>query len=167
MEPAYSLWILPDAKTQEVLQRIVEKLAAEFGGPTFETHLTLVSNIHESRDIIREKTKEIAISLKPFPLELERVEFSSTYFQNVFVRANATAALMNAFATARTTFGIDARQVFMPHISLLYGNHSMETREKAMQSIQFPKISFMANTLCITPSVPDPAGWEHIEEITF
>ena len=163
----YTLWVVPPTDIQKQLQEIVDDLSTKFHGPTFEPHMTLLGDIPIEKEAMVAKSKELVKQLRSFPVSLGELSFSTTYFQSVFVRVNATAALMDANLKAKAVFGI-ANTVFMPHISLLYGEQSMEERERAVLEAKVPDgISFTVNKLVITPSRKDPNEWEHIAELAF
>lgn len=167
MQKLYSLWITPETKLQNNLKQIVDSLADKYGSPKFEPHMTLLGDVEIDLDTMVKKTKSLASKLTPFQVELGPVSFSTTYFQSVFVRVKANAQLMQANLTAKEIFGQE-NNVFMPHISLLYGDQDMQLREKAASKIQLPSIqSFKVDQIVITPSTKDPAEWEHLAEIAL
>ena len=53
----------------------------------------------------------------------------------------------------------------MPHISLLYGNHSIEIRNEVARQVKLQEQSFKLKSLVVTPSVHDPRQWKHLHEI--
>lgn len=157
----YSIWLTLPESTKKRLDEVVTQLAAEHGGPFFEPHLTLLSGIKGSEGEVIAKSEQLAMQLNELPLTLAGVSFSVTYFQCVLVRITPTAALLDAYLAAATLFSIEPA-LFMPHISVFYGNHSMPEREKLAQTVNVEKEAFVINTLTLTPSVPNPAEWNHI-----
>ena len=61
----------------------------------------------------------------------------------------------------------DENIVYMPHISLMYGNHDMETREKIVLGLNFHPSSFIAKQVVIIPEKPKPADWKPVAIIPF
>lgn len=114
MDIKYSLWIAPDEENQQRLQKVIDKLAEEYAAPRFEPHLTLLSSIPRSEEIVVEKTKEIAAKTEPFTVTTGEIEFSTTYFQCVFVRIKTTVPLMEAHIRAREIFGMDKEKFLCP-----------------------------------------------------
>lgn len=160
----YSIWILPDNKTQQTLQRVMIEMSDRYGGPKFETHLTLLGNFLYEEAEVAAKTKQVAAQLKPFTVTLGGVEMSTTTFQCVFVRIKTTAPLFNAHLLARKELGAEDK-IFMPHISLVYGDYNMKTREKMITQIKLPPMSFEANQLCLVPSIENIDKWQHLIEV--
>ncbi len=167
MKNLYSLWITPSGQLKTGLQKIINSLADEYNSPKFEPHMTLLGDVEMDLESMVEKTKALASKLAPFQVELGQASFSTTYFQSVFVRVKASAQLMRANLAAKEIFEQD-NNVFMPHISLLYGDHDMELREEIASKISLPETKlFEADKIIITPSTQDPKDWEHLAEVPF
>ena len=165
MKKRYSLWIIPSSSLKKSLDEIILKLAKKYKSPKFEAHMTLLGDINSDEKTIIQKTKKLVSKTKTFPLQLGEISFSTTYFQSVFVRVKSTAKLMETNLKAKRIFQMD-NNVFMPHISLLYGNHKMILREKIAKEIKLPKNkSFKAKNIIVVPSTQTPAEWEHLAEI--
>jgi len=110
------------------------------------------------------QTKQLAKIISPFTASVTEISFSTTYYQAVFARIKSSAPLMEASQNSTKRFGL-ATTVFMPHISLLYGDMDMQTREKIVSEVFLPRLSFEVNTLIITESTPDPKDWKHVLDI--
>jgi 2'-5' RNA ligase len=167
MKNLYSLWIIPSSSLKKSLDEIILKLAEKYKSPKFEAHMTLLGDIDSDEETIIQKTKRFASKIKTFPLELGEISFSTTYFQSVFVRVKSTAKLLDANLKAKRIFRMD-NNVFMPHISLLYGNHGMILREKIVSEIELSKTKdFKADNIIIVPSTNNPNEWKHLAKIPF
>jgi 2'-5' RNA ligase len=162
----YSIWIIPPEPIYSELKDTIDDLAKKYGGPTFEPHMTLLGDIDRILTEIESKIRKLVADLDNLKLSLGPVSFSTTYFQSVLVRVNSTAKLMQLNLDAKKLLDID-NNVFMPHLSLLYGDHDMVTREKAMSNLQFSQASFIVDKLIITPATPNPTEWLHSATISF
>lgn len=164
----YTLWIVPPLDIKNILEKIILDLSKTYGGPSFEPHMTLLGDIETSEEEILGGTKELVSKINPFALALGEISFSTTYFQNVFVRAKSSARLMEANLSAKQIFHME-NSLFMPHISLLYGDHDMETREKIALQVQLPSdLSFQADKIVVvTSSSRDPREWQHVAEFNL
>ncbi len=151
MKKKYSLWIRPTGQIDTVLQDWVHHLSEKFAGPLFKPHMTLLGSFSAVKEEAIEKTNQLVKQLTPFPIDLQGISFSTTYYQNVFVRVKSSAKLLEANLLAKEIFGM-SNHVFMPHISLLYGNHSMQEREMIVKDILLKEpLSFMAEAIEIVP----------------
>lgn len=162
----YSIWVIPPEPVTNTLTDIVKKLAHDFDGPIFEPHMTILGNIDLELPRIIEVIKPVSESLTQLELSFGPVSFSTTYFQNVLIRINSTTKLMQLNMDLKQALNVN-NDVFMPHISLLYGNHDMDLREKATQSVSGIDTAFAVNELVITPSTPSPSEWIHSATIPF
>jgi len=159
----FSLWITPQGNTQKRLKAVVKDLSKKFKGPIFEPHTTLLGPILEDEDEVVRKTQALARKIAPFKLTLGDVDYSSTYFQCVFVRVKTSVPLLEARMEAQKAFNINS--FFMPHMSLYYGNTEPEVREKIAESVKLPNLSFIVDRLIVTPASSDPSKWKHLAEI--
>ncbi len=162
----YTIWVIPPEELENKLKKVIEQLAGEFNGLKFEPHMTLLGDIEGDLFEIKEKVKTLVSGIDKLELSLGSVSFSTTYFQSVFVRVNSTAKLMNLNLAAKKLLGVE-NNVFMPHISLLYGDHDMEIRQLAASKVKLPEVFFTVNELVIVPAKLNPAEWEHLAIVPF
>lgn len=157
----YGFWVVPDGEVYESLKAVITDLSKKMNAPAFSPHMTLHGVVESNDNEIVEKVKEAAKHISQFELELGPIEFSTTYFQCVFVRIKATAQLFNAHLELRKAFGISENHVFMPHASLLYSDMDMEEREKVAKSTRLQHHTFIAKEITIVRAdQPDPETWE-------
>ena len=102
--------------------------------PKFKPHVTLLGGIELSKSRVLSLTSQLASSLKPFPIVLDRVSSGSIFHQCVYVLCNETAQLMQAGAEARRAF--EMHSIYMPHLSLLYSDVDPATRLELMEEEQ-------------------------------
>ncbi|AKM79211.1 MAG: 2 3 cyclic phosphodiesterase [Candidatus Beckwithbacteria bacterium GW2011_GWB1_47_15] len=163
MSQLYSVWIVP-RELSRPLKATIDRLAEEYKSPKFEPHLTLLSQVEGEKEEMIDKAKKLAAELSPFDLSLGEVAMSTTYYQCVFVRVRPTAKLIEANLKAKEIFKLE-NDVFMPHISLAYGDFAPQTREEMMGKVILPQErDFRAEVLTMVPVTEDPAGWEHLIE---
>lgn len=167
----YSLWIVLPEEVKKVLNSLIAELVEKYESVIFEPHITLLDDIKcESEKIATLKAKKLALRIKKLNLEFGETSFSTTYFQNVFVRIKSTADLMAANLEAKKEFGSE-NKFFMPHISLLYGDHSMAIREKITREIKLPKMKFISTKIAVISSdmrpseMKNPKNWNFLGEI--
>lgn len=159
----YSLWIIPPPSVKKKLEDSILALSQEYKAPVFEPHMTLIGDVDMDKETAIQKANKVAKTIHPLKLTFSEVSFSTTYFQSVFARVKSTADVMNANVYAKKVFGLE-NNLFMPHISLLYGEHTMKVREEIANKLIVPTALIEANTMVLVPSASNPAGWLHIEE---
>lgn len=165
----YSLWIVPEGQVYKKIDRLIKDLVGKYNAPVFKPHMTLLGATLGGEKEIVKKTRKLAKSLQPFKLTLGEIDFSNTYFQSVFVRVKATAFLMKAYIKTQKLFNKDRNSLFMPHISLMYGDHVMSLREKIAKRIKLPKLSFMAKSIFVYETFlnVEPIEWKLVKAVNF
>lgn len=160
----YSVWIIPPQPVFDELSKVISGLSIEYNAPVFKPHMTLLGTIDRELDDIKKAVETAAKGLKKLNLSLGPVSFSTTYFQSVLVRVNSTAQLMQLNLNIKKLLDIE-NNVFMPHISMMYGNHDMKTREKIAAKMKLQSSSFIADKIVIIPVKSEPKEWEPIATI--
>lgn len=160
----YSIFIIPPEPIFTKLKKIIKNLAQEFNGPVFDPHLTLIGNINVDLPELEQKVKKLASLIDNLEINLGDASFSTTYYQNVFIRVLSTEKLMQLNIEGRKLLGMSS-DVFMPHISVLYGNQDMSARERAAIGVNPPKGSFDAKELCIVPATEDINKWVPVARV--
>lgn len=163
----YSILAIPPEPVYGQLYKIIKELSKKYDGPLFEPHLTILGNIEKDLTVIEKGVEKLTKFYAPLELVLDRLSFSTTYFQSVFVRVKSTAGLMQCNLELKKFFDVE-NSVFMPHISLLYGNHNMLTREKVVSEIKIHPTSITIKDLVIlSSSSPNPEEWKIIKTVSF
>jgi 2'-5' RNA ligase len=155
----YSLWIKPDKKAAAVLQNKVNQLAEKHQSFKFAPHLTLLSCIKDNKNSFLKKTGRLAKKIKPFWVKTQEITVSTTFFQCIFIKIKPTPKLLNANLKAKQVFK-QKNTFFMPHISLLYSNISMERRYKISKTIKLPKLKFKVKTINAINNGSVPGDWQ-------
>lgn len=167
MNNLYTLWVIPPPEIKQILEDVIRDLGDKYKGPYFEPHMTLLGHILCNKEDVVEKTKILCKDVKPFEISLGEISFSTTYFQSVFARIKSSASLMELNLKAKEVFKLK-NSLFMPHMSLLYGDHQMELREKIASEVKLPaNLSFKVEKLVVTSCVNDPKDWIHLAEINL
>ena len=167
---AYSLWLIPSEINQKkYLSNLVKNLADKHLGPIFEPHLTILGDVQLELDELSEKVKRVAEKSPVVQLETSSVEYSTTYYQCIFVRVKPTPELMQLYDDLKDALELKKPSVFMPHISLFYGNLSYQERQEVVSSLQIDTQKFTSQTIVITPSGADvePEKWDHLLELAL
>lgn len=162
----YSFWIIPDNDFYAELEEIIAKYSAEYKAPVFTPHITIHNPVVSDDKAVVRKVQEAAQKLSPFEIQVGPVEFSTTYFQSVFVRMKTSAELLTAHMTLKESLGVTNDFVFMPHMSLVYGNFSMQVRAQIAREIKILIKSFQAKKITIARAdSSDPKDWGIVAEV--
>lgn len=165
IEKKYSLWIMPEGNVYDKLSGLISKLAQEYDGPVFEPHLTLFGQVSDSERDLVGKAAFLAENLKFFEVKLTAADYLDEYFKCLFLKAEEKEDLMAANLKAREIFRgyypIDAStENYMPHLSLLYANLPVPTKEEIISKIgKNFNISFWATNLYLVYTGGDVGKW--------
>lgn len=155
----YTIWTAPSEPLYSQLQGIIDDLGAKYNAPHFPPHMTILGSVEAELEDVKHKVEKVAKKFVPFEVILGPVSFSTTFFQSVFVRVNSNASLLQLNLDLKQKLDKE-NNVFMPHISLMYGDHDMETREKITHDLIVPQAHFMIDELQIIPETTEPNTWK-------
>lgn len=166
---SYTIWLLPkEEEVRQYMATVVADLAQKWNGPQFEPHTTLLGDVQLSIEAMEENCRQLAQQTSPFEVETGAVEYSTTYYQCIFVRIKPNPELMGLYDRAKQIFGMTTPSLFMPHMSLFYGNVPYSTRQEIMTSLTFLPQHYSINSLVVTPGGEHPpAEWKHLFELPF
>jgi hypothetical protein len=123
-----SLWLMPEGDARDQLAGLIARLSERFSTPPFLPHVTLLPGIRGREDDLLAASAALAADLRPFPVRLRGVEGRDEPFRCLFVAAMSDEPLVAAHAAASRGFGREPDPAFLPHLSLVYGTLSPETK---------------------------------------
>jgi 2'-5' RNA ligase len=121
MNGLHSVWLMPEAAHEAMLQHLVDELAARFGAPRFRPHLTLVEDQPRSVDDLTPRIEQIATGMEAFVVPIRAIGTSELHFRSFYALFDAAGPLLELKRRAIETVAPGRIEDFMPHISLLYG----------------------------------------------
>ena len=165
----YFLWLEPTGKIHELLATTIARLSQEHGGPLFAPHVTLLGEIAGQEGTLLQQTDKLAHALSPFELTLTVPAFQDQYFRCVFMRVEATAALVEAHTRARTVFHQEDAQPYLPHLSLLYGFYPRSLKEQIIGTVaKSLRVKFTASAVTLfRVEGNSPNEWRKVQTFGF
>jgi 2'-5' RNA ligase len=124
-----SLWLIPDEAWRHFLARIIVRLSQQYETPRFEPHLTLLGQIAMEHGDAANRTARLASRLRTFQVVLNGLSYRGEFFRALFLEAERTPPLMEAYRTACVIFDRKPEETFLPHISVLYGDLPATTKD--------------------------------------
>jgi 2'-5' RNA ligase len=169
MQHEFGFWIFPEGDFAQEAAEIIHFYSKQYGFPEFPPHLTLHPHAAFDESRIAETVRAAMSDFQPFAAALGPVEFSTTYFQCVFARVKTTAVLLDVHEALKNALGYQQQNVYMPHVSLVYGDLKPSVKEKIAHDIQLKNTGFSASQVTITRNggSPDPKDWEVFAQIPF
>ncbi len=155
----YSIWAIPPEPVFSELNKIIADISVKYDSPKFISHMTLLGGIETKLEFLERATRKVAEKIEKLRIVSDNVSFSTTYYQSVFIRIKATAQLMDLNLALKEELKLE-NNVFMPHMSLIYGDHDMLIRENIASNIIIPKLDFLVSELSIISETPKPEDWK-------
>ncbi|UCG30397.1 MAG: 2'-5' RNA ligase family protein [candidate division WOR-3 bacterium] len=162
----YSLWLMPAGEIADRLQAMIIRFSHEHSTPKFKPHVTLIGelNIREATAIAR--TRELASQIEPFIITLGEVTHLNRYFRCVFIKAEKTPELMNAHSIARGVFGQKDVEIYLPHLSLVYGDLNFRARQSVIRCTGHTmKIEFSVREIFLYYTGGIPRDWHCVSRM--
>jgi 2'-5' RNA ligase len=160
----YSLWLQPAGGAYRRWAAEIRRLSRECATPAFEPHITLLGGLPGPKQVIVAKCARLARRLPPLVIRLTEGDYRDEYFRCLFVRVAMTETLLRANQAAREIFGVEQSPAFTPHLSLIYGNLSVEEKEAFLARLgrRFDS-AFVARRLHLYVTAGEPRRWRAIE----
>ena len=117
----YALWLAPSADSAQALSQPMAWLRDQLGGPAFAPHVTLLGRISGEEATLVEHTAGLAGRLARLRARITGVSGETCYFRCLYATLDKSAPLVGAQADALSAFGYAARDDYLPHVSLWYG----------------------------------------------
>ncbi len=166
MTVGHHLFLLPPQEVRESLQEVITSLAGQFGGISFEPHITLLARIeHPDEEYLAARAMELARSFHPFTVALGTMGKEDAYFRALYLTVGKNDALQHLHSLAATSFNIIDTAPYRPHLSLYYGNASEETKQEMSKTITLPeRIEFPIESLFLYRTSGEAHQWLRIGE---
>ena len=161
----YSLWLLPTGEQQLRLAETIDRLSLDHGGPRFDPHLTLLGGLDGAAAPFAAATERLAASLPPIRLRLQDIAFGDERYRCLYLRVEQQDDLMAAHREALRLFGRKDDPAFLPHLSLLYGTLSPDTRTAIAATLgEWRAVACQAGRLRLVATGGGPSSWRSVRE---
>eukprot|EP01018_Ginkgo_biloba_P023077 Gb_07676 [translate_table: standard] len=132
MEGVFSVWAMPAPDRRRGFLEVMNKLREEFGGPSFDPHVTVVGAQRLTKAQACANLEAACRTIKPYTCRLQQVACGKHFYQCVYMLVDPTPQVMQANLHASRCFGIlENPRPYMPHLSLLYGDLSDKDKQEA------------------------------------
>jgi 2'-5' RNA ligase len=155
---------MPSGEINDELRQTISKLSLQYATPMFPPHVTLLGTLSGEEKHLSSQTQRLAARIRPFQVTLTTVDYLDEYFRCLFLRAEATPTLLEADRAARIIFHREQDPIFLPHLSLMYGNFDIETKKQIVESIghEFNR-SFWVRHLRLFSTTGEPKDWYRVQ----
>ncbi|MGD8405537.1 MAG: hypothetical protein PVJ21_17905 [Anaerolineales bacterium] len=160
---SYALWIMPEGAAYTLTDSYIAKLSRAYDLPKFKPHVTLLAGIPFPKP---STLRDLAHNLLPFRIHLaSQPQYLDEYFRCLFLKADETPALMEAFSKTSQLFDY-AEQFYFPHLSLAYGDLPVEAKREMIQTLgEIPGIEFETRHLSLVQASAEMpiSSWTVVE----
>ncbi|AEE84109.1 hypothetical protein [Arabidopsis thaliana] len=170
----YAIWAVPEDDVEDRLQRLMEGLRSEFGGPAFDPHLTLVGPFPYKLTASEAKRmfKSACEGFKVYPATVDQVSAGTSYFQCLYVSLRHTVEVMNAAGHFMAHFKPFTGKFYVPHMSILYGDLTEREKKKALEKAytldsSLDGLNFKINRVALWITDADVGSWVKVDEHTL
>ncbi len=165
----YHLFFEPTGEAATLLSDTIQSLSAEYGGPIFAPHLTLLTTIPEANEEeLIEKSRALASNFVPFTLTLSGFAAEETYFRTLYMTVQNADEVADYHMQARAVFGGDDAGPYVPHVSLLYGMYEVKRKQQSIARLeQMLPVSFSLSSLTLWHTPGDTTTWRKVGEYPF
>ena len=165
----YHVFFEPTGEVNEQLETVVHNLSTEYGGPLFQSHVTLLAMIPEEDEaLLLEKTRLLATRISAFEISFSKLCAEDRYFRTLYMKANVSEELSKSRALVLEAFGMEEVGEYMPHLSLLYGNYDEARKQETIQTLQhLVPLTFQANVLTLWKTPGDASTWRKVGEYSL
>jgi len=161
----FHLFIEPTGTLAEELSAIITQLAHEYGGPVFKPHITLLGGIPGNISEIIARSQAMADLLAPFTLTLGKLDTRDMFFRALFMHLREKEQMKKYHAQALEIFLAEDEEIYMPHLSLLYGNYPRSQKEETMTHLKTPQGSFfIVDILHLYRTEGEVENWQKIKD---
>jgi 2'-5' RNA ligase len=164
----YSLWLMPIGEVYNKLNNLISELSRKYNTPHFEPHVTLIGEVLGSEEEIVLKTAQLTSVVRPYRIELGRVEYLNEYFRCLFLRVRETHEVMRANQISRKIFGRETDPKYMPHLSLMYGDFAPQIKEEIIAKIgKEIFVGFDVESIHLFSTNGEPKDWYRVKEFSL
>ncbi|MEM7401037.1 MAG: 2'-5' RNA ligase family protein [Pseudomonadota bacterium] len=137
----YAIWLRPSQSELDKLTGLISSLSHQFRTIPFPMHITLLSGFSSKLKTIIEACKKVSETHTRFTINLRSIEYTEKYYMNLFILAEKNERLLDLHSTLSDKLKPDHNEEFIPHVSLLYGNHDEPKQQelKLLLADRYPK----------------------------
>src|SRR5258708_35721734 len=168
----YSVWFMPEESLYSQFSDMITVKASELNSPVFEPHVTIISDYSGSQEnAIKFATQAVSKLSSSIKIKLTGLTFGKSFYQCVFFKVLFTAELSSFVTNTREIYGHDTTKLYMPHLSLVYGDFDTAIKLSIISNWGITitssniEMSFSPSFLAVYRTGGSPTNWQMIERI--
>ena len=154
---------MPEGGIKDALQNKIMTCCSDFGGSIFEPHVTLIGGFLGDDKKLIDKTRRISKKIQPFEILFDGMDYFNEFFRSLFLKVEFNPQLILSRNIACKELGLieDDSQF---HLSLIYGDYTVNQKEKMISSFDLVIDSFSVNSIYLAHNDEINLKWEVIRE---
>ena len=163
----FHLWIVPTGAVYSRLAGVISDLSARYRSPAFVPHLTLLGRLEGEEGVLVDRTHQLARALQPLEVRLKEPGYASPYFRCLFLPAEPSPPLLDAYQRATQIFNAQPASAFDPHVSLLYGLFPESVKEEIIKALplDLPGTFAASRLQLIRAGSTNPQDWQVVQTL--
>ncbi len=164
MSHNWSVWLLPKAKDNKLLEEYITFYSKRYGSDRFLAHVTLFGRMNVNPKLFFPFINRVKPKLEIKNVQILNMDIGDPPWKRLYLKLSLNKSLMIIQRKIRKKFKQYRDYEFDPHLSLAYGNFTMD--KKDINLISYPKkISFSSLALVNTPN--EIRKWNIIQKFDF
>ncbi len=158
----YSIWLMPSDSQYRKLSNQISRISQKHQTPSFEPHLTLLENIQENKQNLK-NFSTLSKQMKPLKLKLKELKHKpQPRNMCLYSLVKLNKQLSQCYNVARCLFKKE-RKDYIPHLSMAYGNLPKQTKEKLIKELDIDK-TIIFDKLYFYKTTGKENTWHKIKE---
>lgn len=159
---SYSFWLTLDSENQRLFQKIITNFSLKYKSPNFYPHITLLSGFLGNENDLIDSLDYLSNKINNFKVYVSGIRYLDENFRSLFLDIKKNDKLEKYHILSAKL--INHNQVFFePHLSLIYGLHSLKDKKKMIDEIgKFP-IELQIKSLCLAFNNELKLNWRIIK----
>lgn len=157
----YAVWLLPEERDAEYLNRIIKNLSRLYGAPEFSSHVTVYGLVNAELELVEDAVKSSTINLKPFTVRKSGIGYSGDIWKSLFINIELTPELRLVNGRLTQNLVHYHEYEFFPHISLIYKKIDEYEKRKIIDRMKIKK-EFIIDKIGILKFSENIQDWEII-----
>ena len=158
----FCVWLVPSQPYKDLLHSLIAQLAADYQSVEFEPHLTLFSGTtNQSKQMINH-LQTLIKNQQSLETTTKGIDVTTEYYKSVFISLVKHKTLEEFYRQIKQ-LDRSSHYQFIPHLSLLYQNSSLEKKRKIAKNIKLPfkKIAFNQIVVISAPDEKNAGAVKH------
>ena len=91
---------------------------------------------------VEQACEKIIDQIHSFEIPMQNITYTQEFYRNLFILAEPTSTLTMLHEDFKTELALETNEDFIPHVSLLYGDLDLNTKECLKEELKerYPKI---------------------------